>query len=77
LLLEAGRSLEAREELETVVAARPDFIEARAALGMACYVSGDRASAATIWTELDRDQPGDIRARAYLAMLRRGQREDA
>jgi tetratricopeptide (TPR) repeat protein len=72
LLLEAGRSLEAREELETVVAARPDFIEARAALGMACYVSGDRASAATIWRELDQDHPGDIRARAYLAMLRRG-----
>lgn len=71
LLLEAGRSLEAREELEIVVAARADFVEARAALGMACYVSGDRGSAASIWTELEREHPGDIRVQAYLAMLRR------
>ncbi len=71
LLLEAGRSLEAREQLESVVAARPDSIEARAALGMACYVSGDRPSAATIWTELERESPGDIRVRAYMALLRR------
>jgi tetratricopeptide (TPR) repeat protein len=73
LLLEAGRSLEARDQLETVVAARPDSVEARAALGMACYVSGDRASAATIWSELEREHPDDIRVRAYLAMLRRAQ----
>ena len=41
LLLEAGRPLEAREALEEVLEARPNFVDAEAALGLAHYLSGD------------------------------------
>ncbi len=70
-LLECGRSLEAREELEAVVAARPQFFEARATLGLACYVSGDVVSAATIWEAMKEQYPNEVRVKAYLAMLKR------
>ena len=45
LLLEAGRALEAREALEAVLAARPNFVDAEAALGLAHYLSGDAVAA--------------------------------
>jgi len=71
LLLESGRSLEAREELVEVVKARPGFADARAALGLACYVSGDAASARNVWLALQHDHPSDPRAATYLALLER------
>ncbi|MBI2402819.1 MAG: tetratricopeptide repeat protein [Gemmatimonadetes bacterium] len=71
LLLEAGRALEAREELEKLVAARPQSAEARAALGLACYLAGDVPSARDLWAALAKDRPADARVRAYLAMLER------
>jgi tetratricopeptide (TPR) repeat protein len=71
LLMETGQALEAREVLEVVVAARPGFLEARANLGMACYMAGDRTQAALVWNEIVRDHPEDLKARAYLAMLQR------
>jgi tetratricopeptide (TPR) repeat protein len=71
LLLEAGRTLEAREALEEVVRARPRSVEARATLGLACYLSGDAASARSVWEGLRRDQPGDPRAEVYLSLLTR------
>ena len=49
LLLEAGRSLEAREALEEVLRARPNFVDACAALGLAHYLSGDALGARDIW----------------------------
>jgi Flp pilus assembly protein TadD len=52
LLLEAGRSLEAREEFERVVRARPEAPDPQASLGLACYVSGDSAAARTVWEQL-------------------------
>jgi tetratricopeptide (TPR) repeat protein len=71
VLLDAGRSLEAREELEQVAEARPDMVEARAALGLACYLSGDPRSARRIWEAVAEDHPQDRRATAYLSMLER------
>jgi len=72
LLLEAGRSLESREELQQVVQARPGSTDVKLSYGLACYVSGDAASARSVWEELaDRDSD-DVRAHAYLAMLSRG-----
>lgn len=76
LLIEAGRALEAREELEAVVAARPRFAEAKAALGMASYMAGDKTSAALIWNEIATADPSNLKVQAYLAMLRRNQRGD-
>jgi tetratricopeptide (TPR) repeat protein len=71
LLLEAGRTLEARDELEEVVRARPKSVEARATLGLACYLSGDAGGAESIWAGLRRDHPGDPRAEVYLSLLTR------
>jgi tetratricopeptide (TPR) repeat protein len=71
LLLEAGRSLEAREELEQLVGVRPQSVEARAALGLACYLAGDVQSARETWTALAKERPGDARVKAYLSMLER------
>jgi cytochrome c-type biogenesis protein CcmH/NrfG len=76
LMLEAGRTLEAREELQEVVRARPKSVEARAALGLACYLSGDAASAQATWDALRRDHPGDPRAEVYLGLLIRAVEDD-
>jgi tetratricopeptide (TPR) repeat protein len=72
LLLESGRSLEAREELQRVVEARPGSADVKLAYGLACYVSGDAVSARDVWEELANQDPEDVRANAYLAMLARG-----
>ena len=72
LLLEAGRSLEAREELQRVLQARPASADVKLSYGLACYVSGDAASARRAWEQLADQDPDDVRANAYLAMLARG-----
>lgn len=72
LLLDAGRSLEAREELEAVVKARPKAVEAQAVYGLACFLSGDAATARTVWESLIGEHPDDVRVKAYLGMLERG-----
>jgi protein O-GlcNAc transferase len=71
LLLEAGRALEAREALEEVVRARPSFVDAVAALGLAHYLSGDAAGARSVWEACLARQPENARVEAYLAMLTR------
>jgi tetratricopeptide (TPR) repeat protein len=72
LLLEAGRALEAREALEQVLQARPSFVDAEAALGLAHYLSGDAAGAREIWEQCLARRPENNRVEAYLAMLNRG-----
>lgn len=77
LMLEAGRTLEAREVLQQVVEARPGSIEAKAAYGLACYLSGDAATAEEVWELLRSEHPGDPRAQVYLRLLRRAGEDDA
>jgi tetratricopeptide (TPR) repeat protein len=74
ILLDAGRTLEARDALEEVVAARPKSADAKATLGLACYLSGDPDAARDAWTALKREHAGDPRAEVYLAMLERASR---
>jgi tetratricopeptide (TPR) repeat protein len=71
LLLEVGRALEAREALEEVVRARPSFVDAEAALGLAHYLSGDAAGAREIWEACLAHRPENTRVEAYLGMLSR------
>ncbi|HKH84768.1 MAG TPA: tetratricopeptide repeat protein [Gemmatimonadales bacterium] len=71
LLMEAGRPLEAREALETVLQARPNFIDAEAALGLAHYLSGDAGGARSVWEACFARQPENAKVEAYLAMLTR------
>ena len=72
LLLDAGRSLEAREELQIAADARPGSVPNQLALGLACYVSGDAVTARAVWEKIAAENPEDSRAPAYLAMLDRG-----
>lgn len=74
LLLESGRVLEAREELERVVAERPGFVDAQATLGLARYLSGDAGGAEEIWRACLAARPENARVEAYLAMLGRNPR---
>ena len=71
LLLEVGRSLEAREALERVLQARPSFVDAQAALGLAHYLSGDADGARDVWQACLAKRPENSRVEAYLAMLTR------
>jgi tetratricopeptide (TPR) repeat protein len=71
LLLEAGRALEAREALEQVLRARPSFVDAQAALGLAHYLSGDADGARDVWQACLVKRPENSRVEAYLAMLTR------
>lgn len=71
LLLDAGRTLEARESLAVVADARPDMTDARSALGLACYLSGDASTARSIWQKLAEEGTKDRRVAAYLSMLER------
>ncbi len=74
LLIESGRPLEAREELERVVAERPGFVDAEAALGLARYLSGDAGGAEETWRACLAARPENARVEAYLAMLGRNPR---
>jgi tetratricopeptide (TPR) repeat protein len=71
LLLDAGRPLDAREALEHVLRARPSFVEAEAALGLAHYLSGDAGGAREVWERCLAQRPENTRVEAYLAMLDR------
>lgn len=71
LLLDAGRSLEARDALERVLEARPTFVDAEAALGLARYLSGDAAGARDVWQACLERRPENARVEAYLSMLTR------
>ena len=71
LLIEAGRPLEAREELERIVSVQPAFLDAQSALGLAHYLSGDATGAQEIWTRCLKQRPGNARVGAYLAMAQR------
>ena len=73
-LLDAGRSLEAREELEQVVGARPGSPAARSAYALASYLSGDSATAREALQAVLKDHPDDTRAKSYLHMVERAAR---
>ncbi|MBA3521179.1 MAG: tetratricopeptide repeat protein [Gemmatimonadales bacterium] len=71
LLLDANRPLEARGALEQVIRARPSFVDAQAALGLAHYLSGDGIGARDVWQSCLARRPENARVEAYLAMLER------
>jgi tetratricopeptide (TPR) repeat protein len=70
-MLAAGHHLDARDELERITTARPDFEDARATLGLARYLSGDADGARELWRTCRERRPDDARIGAYLAMAER------
>ena len=71
LLLEAGRPLEAREELERILTEHEDFLDAMASLGLAHYLAGDASAAREVWSRCQARRPNNARVEAYLAMAGR------
>src|SRR5881296_3380871 len=71
MLLQAGRALDAREHFEIIVRAQPNYLDAAAMLGLACYLAGDGLAAKAVWDECRERRPEDPRVEAYLAMLER------
>lgn len=71
LLLESGRPLEAREELEGILKEHPDFLDAAASLGLALYLAGDAAAAREQWARCRNRRSADARLDAFLAMAER------
>ncbi len=71
LLLEAGRPLEAREELERILSENGDFLDAMASLGLAHYLAGDASAAREVWSRCQARRPKNARVEAYLAMAGR------
>ena len=71
-MIDAGRTLEARDELQTVVEARPGMVDAQAAFGLASYLCGDYSTAQRLLEQLREAAPEDPRVRAYMSLLERG-----
>ncbi|MFQ5537020.1 MAG: tetratricopeptide repeat protein [Gemmatimonadota bacterium] len=68
-LIELGELEKAREELETILEARPYFTGARIRLGVVLHRLSDDEAAVREWKQCADDDPDDMRARAYLASV--------
>jgi tetratricopeptide (TPR) repeat protein len=68
-LIELGELDDAREELDTILEARPGFTGARVRLGVVLHRLGDDAAAVREWRRCAEDDPSDMRPRAYLASV--------
>jgi len=66
-----GDAAGARRDLEAILEARPGYEAARASLGLACYLMGDREAARTVWEACRARTPDDPKVAAYLALLER------
>jgi tetratricopeptide (TPR) repeat protein len=68
-LMEMGRWGEAQEELEAILEKNPRFTGARLRLGVILLRKGDEDGARREWEQCQEEDPGDMRARAYLAAV--------
>ena len=71
LRLGEGDAATARTDLAAILEARPGYDAARASLGLACYLLGDREGARAAWEACRAKSPGDPKVVAYLALLER------
>lgn len=71
LRLGEGDAAGARQDLEAILEARPGYDAARASLGLACYLLGDREAARAAWEACRARTPDDPKVAAYLALLER------
>lgn len=68
-LIELGELERALGELEEILDSRPGFVGARVRLGVVHHRLGDDEAAIREWMRCAEDDPGDMRARAYLASV--------
>jgi tetratricopeptide (TPR) repeat protein len=70
-LLDAQRYPGAADELDHVLAGRPDLLEALLLRGLAAYFTGDLARAGSVWNQAAGLHPTDSRVEIYRSMLAR------
>jgi tetratricopeptide (TPR) repeat protein len=70
-LLDAQRYAAAAEELDHMLAARPDLLEGLLLRGLAAYFAGDLGRAGSIWDRAAGLHPADGRVEIYRSMLAR------
>ena len=68
-LMEVGEPERARRELESILERNPEFTAARVRLGVALHRLGDTEAAVQEWRRCHREEPRDMRPRAYLASV--------
>jgi tetratricopeptide (TPR) repeat protein len=74
-LLELDRPEDAVKHLERILEEKPGFTGARVKLGVALRRMGDDEGARREWTHCQDEDPEDMRIRAFLAALDRGETE--
>lgn len=70
-LLDAQRYPAAAEELDRVLAVRPDLLDALLLRGLASYFASDLSAARTVWDRAATLHPGENRVEIYRSMLAR------
>lgn len=68
-LMEMERWDEAQEQLQEILEKNPSFTSARVRLGIVLHRKGDPEGAREQWERCVREDPRDMRAKAYLASL--------
>ena len=73
-LLERGRHADAARELDVVLAASPDLLDAMLLRGLSGYLLGDLDGADAVWRRAAERHPEEPRVEIYRAMLQRRRR---
>ena len=76
-LLERGHHADAGSQLDVVLAAIPDMLDAVLLRGLAAYLQGDLDGADAVWTRAVARYPDEPRLEIYRAMLARRRRASA
>ena len=71
VLLEGGDHAGAALELDEVLAARPDLLDAMLLRGLCAYLEGDLGTAGSVWARAAEAHPDEPRVHVYRAMLER------
>jgi tetratricopeptide (TPR) repeat protein len=70
-LIEAGEPADAARELDEILQARPEWLEAMLLRGLAAYLAGDLERAESVWEGAAVRHPEDPRLETYRSMLAR------
>lgn len=70
-LLEVGKPTDAVEEIDVILQARPDWVEAMLLRGLAAYLAGDYGEAKNVWEDASERHPEEPRLETYRSMLAR------
>jgi len=70
-LLDLGDAAGAAHELDEILRARPDWIEAMLLRGLAAYLAGDLEQAKSVWERASERHPEEPRLETYRSMLAR------